>query len=53
MIFDITKIEYFFIVLELNKVEYFFFYFLFCTKLLLILSSTACDRCIHQTKYNV
>ena len=29
MIFDITKIEYFFIVLELIKVEYFDFFFFF------------------------
>ena len=54
MVLDITEIEYFFIVLELNKVEYFFFsYFLFRTKLLLISSSTAYNRCVHQTKYSV
>ena len=53
MVLDIAEIEYFFIVLELNKVEYrvflfLFFYFLFHTKLLLISSSTACDHCVHR-----
>ena len=52
VVLDIAEIEYFFIVLELNKVEYlvflfFFSYFLFRTKLLFISSLTACDRCVH------
>ena len=60
MVLNITEIEYFFIVLELFKVEYlvflfflfflFFYYFLFRTKLLLISSSTTCNRSVHQTK---
>ena len=53
MVLDIAEIEYFFIVLELNKFEYLvflflFFYFLFRTKLLLISFLIACDRSIHQ-----
>ena len=52
VVIDIAGIEYFFIVLELYKVEYlvflllFFSYFLFRTKLLLISFSTACNRCV-------
>ena len=46
-------IEYLFILLKFIKVEclvffLFFFLFLFRTKLLLILSSVVCHRCVHQ-----
>ena len=53
MVLDITKIEYFLILLEFIKDEcliffLFLFLFLFRTKLLLILSSVVCHRCVHQ-----
>ena len=48
MVLDITEIEFFFIVFELNKVEYFFsFSFLFRTKLLLI-SSSLCPQVLQD-----